>query len=975
MKLTTAVRKNELSHGSIPFWSWNDRLEPEHLRRQIRDMHRLGMKGFFMHARGGLETEYLSDDWYECVNACIDEAKKLGMEAWAYDENGWPSGFAGGILLKDKRNWASFISVEESDEFPKKENILGVYVIRDGEDVRVDGPVPGADRYYAVLQNWDSSYVDTMDPEITDKFISETHKAYKERIAKEDFGTAMPGFFTDEPQYYRWGTPWSDTFRKTYEAEYGHSVFDHLLCMFMPLKDYELYRYEYYRLCHRSFIFNFIKRVYDWCLANGCQLTGHAVEELSLGGEMFGCGGIMPFYLYETMPGVDFLTRGRVGDPGFRQLGSVVAQRGCTHALSEMFACCGWDVSPLELKRIAEHQYVNGINVMCQHLYPYSIRGQRKRDYPCHYSEHLPWQEDMKEFNTYFNRLGYVLSLGKEDVRVLVIHPIHSAWLTYQRAEGDRSVRDLNSDFQALSDLFSCSQIPFHFGDETVMEQLHAKAEGPQIVVGKCRYDYVVVPAMDNLDRETYRILRKYVRNGGKIWLYGKKPCRLSGHEADLELESNTTLEEMKQAAAVCCESPMSKWIRVMSRNTKYGRIVYVLNLADESAGDVLVRIKDVSGMARLDLATLTVQPVHGTRTQDGIEVRLRPDRNEAFVLVESDINMLPGLPAREGEAIRLPRQYRIARPVLNQLTIDRFSVSRDGGKTFSEELPIECIRDNLLKERFKGDLILRATFLVRDVPQKISAAMEPADYLSVSINGKSVRPGEETFLDRSFRMTDLSPYVKAGENVLEFKLHYEQRDYVYYVLYGGVSESLRNCLSFDTELECVYLVGSFCVGSVTPFRKGDRGPSYAEVTDGPFEITKQEETVDITDLVRNGYPFFAGRIELKTEFDWQPGMPTVLRLRGRCPIVKAFLNGKQTGSFLFTEHNDVSGLLKPGRNSLRLELVNSNRNLLGPHHTYEIEPFGVGPRTFSFENGWNGTECGEYNPQYAFVRLGLDAQ
>ena len=80
-----------------------------------------------------------------------------------------------------------------------------------------------------------------------------------------------------------------------------------------------------------------------------------------------------------------------------------------------MFACCGWDVTPSELKHIAELQYANGVNIMCQHLYPYSERGQRKRDYPAHYSDHNPWQIFLKDFDAYFNNLGYMLSLGNDD--------------------------------------------------------------------------------------------------------------------------------------------------------------------------------------------------------------------------------------------------------------------------------------------------------------------------------------------------------------------------------------------------------------------------------------------------------------------------------------------------------------------------------------------------------------------------------
>jgi len=73
-----------------PFWSWNADLKPEELRRQIRLMHDAGLGGFFMHARSGLQVEYLSDEWMKCVEPSLDEAGKLGMDAWLYDENGWP---------------------------------------------------------------------------------------------------------------------------------------------------------------------------------------------------------------------------------------------------------------------------------------------------------------------------------------------------------------------------------------------------------------------------------------------------------------------------------------------------------------------------------------------------------------------------------------------------------------------------------------------------------------------------------------------------------------------------------------------------------------------------------------------------------------------------------------------------------------------------------------------------------------------
>ena len=97
------MKNNLKDYAAIPFWSWNDKLEPEALAWQIRWMKEKGLGGFIMHARSGLVTEYLSEEWMKCIEACTKEARDLGMKAWVYDENGWPSGFVGGELLKDEK--------------------------------------------------------------------------------------------------------------------------------------------------------------------------------------------------------------------------------------------------------------------------------------------------------------------------------------------------------------------------------------------------------------------------------------------------------------------------------------------------------------------------------------------------------------------------------------------------------------------------------------------------------------------------------------------------------------------------------------------------------------------------------------------------------------------------------------------------------------------------------------------------------
>lgn len=363
----------------VPFWSWNDKLEPDELRRQIGAMQDAGMGGFFMHARGGLETEYLSEDWFRAVEASVDEAKKRGMQAWCYDENGWPSGFAGGKLLEDPENRAHYLRFEKKPGFDAA--ALGVYTLENGHIRRITGAANGISEYLCVYDCQNSSTVDILDPRITDAFLALTHEKYFERFGAE-FGKGIAGFFTDEPQYFRYETAYTPVLLTEYKKAYGADILDLLGALFVDCEEAPGFRFRYWRLMNVLYTENFMGRVYRWCIEHNCRLTGHTVEESQLYTQMWCCAGVMPFYEYESIPGVDWLGRKTGTELAPRQVSSAAQQLGKKQVLTETFACAGWDVTPKELKRIAEWQYVNGVNLMCQHLYPYSIRGQRKRDYP-----------------------------------------------------------------------------------------------------------------------------------------------------------------------------------------------------------------------------------------------------------------------------------------------------------------------------------------------------------------------------------------------------------------------------------------------------------------------------------------------------------------------------------------------------------------------------------------------------------------
>lgn len=985
-KLIKDVKKNSIKYGSIPFWSWNDKLEPAELRKQIRNMHDLKMNGFFMHARCGLETEYLSDEWFKVTKVCIDEAKKLGMEAWAYDENGWPSGFAGGKLLKDPDNHSVYLKHKIVDVFPEKEDCYAIYAINGrNKPILTDKPVENAEKYLIVYYCTDSSYVDTMRADITEKFIKETHELYKAKLG-DDFGTAMPGFFTDEPQYYRYASPYSKYMDKWFKKEYGYSVFEAIPALFVDFDGYESYLYDYHKMTHTKFMSGFAKKIYDWATKNGVKITGHGIEEFSLAGQMLCCGSLMPFYQYEHIPGIDYLGRGHQSQMGGKQLGSACAQLGKKKALTETFACCGWDVSPSEIKSIAELQYAGGVNLMCQHLYPYSERGQRKRDYPAHYSKHSAWQDKLADFNEYFNNLGYILSMGNENANILVIHPIHSAWLRYRRHDG-RSMGDLDARFLNLFTKLSAHQLPYHFGEETMMAKM-GTVDGKTIKVGKCTYDTVILPDIDTLDDNTVKLLREYVANGGKIYVCKNNlPKYIDGKPApDGAFDFLSELPDFNDSEVFnsLCDSVNYRLrdangnnigdILCQVRDTKYGRIYYFTNIKTNTHNDVKLTVSGAASLCEIDLNTLEKKPIRGKVDSDKTEILLNFEGHRSYVLIDADgeCDYLPYAPEKERAIITLPEVFEFAKRPTNEMTLDLASISYDG-KEFSEIRPIERIRDNLLFDRYNGEIWIKYSFETDFIPSKLDFVCEKPAVLDIAVNGQPIEMGKKTWFDNYFKATNIVPFVKVGVNEVVIHMDYYQNDYVYYVLYGNVMESLRNCLNFDTEIECAYLVGDFAVKTSKDAYTYHENFGMRYSASEKFVLSEQKDNVNVTNFVSDGYPFFTGKIEVATTLNYKEGDATVLYLEGRYATCDVYVNNCHAGTMMFSKYLDIADYLKVGNNKIKLVLSTNNRNLMGPHHCKIAEPTSVGPYTFSLEGKWKGADCEHYVPDHAFVKFGIN--
>ncbi len=928
---------------SLPFWSWNDKLEPEELRRQIRWMKNKNIGGFFMHARSGLMTKYLSDEWMQCVEICADEAERLGMQAWLYDENGWPSGFVGGKLLEDVENHDRFLTCVEG---AYDSSALVSYLITEEKLVRLEEAQEGV--CLNVYEHLSTSTADILNPKVVRKFLNLTHEQYKKRFG-ERFSAALKGFFTDEPQYYRWNVPYTVMVRDYFYEVLHEDILDGLGLLFLKKKGYRRFRYQYWRAMQQLMLNGFAKTVYNWCEQNGMQLTGHYFEEEYLAGQMLGCAGIMPFYQFEHIPGIDCLGRRGRNSLSSRQVLSVAKQFGKEKILCEIYAGCGWDVTPYELKTLTEFYYFNGINISCQHLLPYSERGNRIHDHPAHYSSINPWVEKyFDRYNSYFNKLGALLSRFDEQVRVAILHPIRSAYFDYDRRQEEEgcvsSIKALDDALNLLLDRLEDHGINFHFLDETLLSQ-YGSVKDNKLICGACQYDMLILPKCETMDASTEHLLRTYVAGGGRVHFFDGRPAFLEWEPFHYDyLKSNLSWEEILASRPTTFSFEGGK-VCVSFRKNGETELYALLNRSETEESRVTIALPEgKQSFRRLFLKD---------EREEVIESTLILAPGESALLIPDD-----GTPISkpEFETVCPEMPYRIISCDENSLTIDRICYSADGLE-YSAEQPLPMAFRSLLKSRYQGMLYVKYRFDILEIPPVLTFHIAMEKIENVYCNGIALTEEER-------KQGVLTGKLQAGTNELIVQITFTQNENVYRVLFDPeVTESMKNCLVYGTELEPLFLRGDFGVEAKSDFIPSEhKGVFLADY----FAITHAKK--QISSILKDGYPFFAGTMTLQSRI-FCKGNRVKLHLPGRWHSAKVTVNKTNCGVALLSRSLDISDAVHEGENTITVEYTFGNRNLLGPHHFRpEPEPMMVGPDNFEFNDLEKPGHEDNYREEMAFV-------
>jgi hypothetical protein len=224
-------------YALAPLWYWNDDLQEAELVRQLREMKRQHVLEPMVFPMAGLTTPYLSDAYFRLFRFALDEAKKLGMKLWVFDEYCWPSGLAGGIINEQYPEYlmpacrfyrypvAATDSRDVQHYLPRGRVIaaqavnrgdgraLDVFDCVDDSAVRWRAPEGAWDVTLAVIHEiqhgldcttaarWANNlpgYLDVMNPVAVAKYVELVYEGHCQ-AAGDHVGSTLPGFFTDEP--------------------------------------------------------------------------------------------------------------------------------------------------------------------------------------------------------------------------------------------------------------------------------------------------------------------------------------------------------------------------------------------------------------------------------------------------------------------------------------------------------------------------------------------------------------------------------------------------------------------------------------------------------------------------------------------------------------------------------------------------------------------------------------------------------
>ncbi len=202
--------------------------------------------------------------------------------------------------------------------------------------------------------------------------------------------------------------------------------------------------------------------------------------------------------------------------------------------------------TPLDLKAEADLHFLQGINQLVGHGWPYSPQEAGEPGWRMYaagaLNAHNPWSFVMPDLALYLQRVSFALRQGKPANDVALLLPNDDVWSTFSVRSDSTNPVISQAGFNTVGSNFSIDESLDHSLVNTVIPQVLDSGfnvdfiDADAIDTVGIPYAVLILPAIDRLPLTTYQKIEEYVRHGGIVIAAHSLPATAPGV---LEAESD----------------------------------------------------------------------------------------------------------------------------------------------------------------------------------------------------------------------------------------------------------------------------------------------------------------------------------------------------------------------------------------------------------------------------------------------------
>jgi len=464
-------------------------------------------------------------NWATLVKA-IEVCREVGLVVWLYDEKGYPSCAAGGLVLKTNPDFEALeLTYDPSRAEP--------FALRPAYEYS-----HAANNVHAARR-----YPNIMDDAAVRCFIAKTHDAYWERL-RPHFGATVRAIFTDEPSLMAVNigqipehirkkvpvvdpldsnvrplpsVPWSRDLPQRFRERHGEDILPLRASLFKGDGEADRrVRRQFWALVADLVAERYFSRIQDWCHAHNIAATGHILWEENPLYHVPLEGNSLKNLQRMDIPGLDMLSSwpGAAIHEGWLAASlpaSAALLNGGRRVMTEVSDYSqtvgeGRQQASLdEMRAVAAWQAALGVTEFT--LY-YGYRSREPKDY--------------RAYCDFVGRLNALLRDASLGPNVLLYYPICDLWAEYLPVAGRLTLesqsprmREIVGSFLRLGRAMVTAQISFVLTDHETLAA--AEARDGAIWIKGHRFDAIVLPSGVELPEPAAKTVAGFVAVGGRV--------------------------------------------------------------------------------------------------------------------------------------------------------------------------------------------------------------------------------------------------------------------------------------------------------------------------------------------------------------------------------------------------------------------------------------------------------------------------